>query len=201
MPVPNSKSINLLPKSVRKLLNWLQFWRGLGMLFLALCVCMLLMPLRLPGLAIGDIAPNWLLIWLVSFSLNRPVLVAIIMGMAIGLVHDALTIPQELTASVPSHVWGMVLISGLTALLQKQRYLREDFISVALIVFGMTVIAETAIAIQWSFLSFTGKYDLGQIWTQQQRIALVSALVSGLWAPVLHFPLTRLRIPQLDNRP
>ena len=140
MPAPNSKP-------VKRLLNLIRPWRGLGMLVLALCVCMLLMPLRLPGLAIGDIAPNWLLIWLVSFSLNRPVLVAVIMGMAIGLVHDALTIPQELTGSVPSHVWGMMLISGLTALLQKQRYLREDFISVALIVFGMTVIAETAIAI------------------------------------------------------
>jgi rod shape-determining protein MreD len=194
MPLPNNKA-------VKKFLDLIQPWRGLAMLFLSLWLCMLLMPLRLPGLAIGDIAPNWLLIWLVSFSLSRPVLVAIIMGMAIGLVHDALTIPQELTASVPSHVWGMMLISGLTALLQKQRYLQEDFISVALIVFGMTVLAETAIAMQWSFLSFTGKYNLEQIWTQQQRIALVWALLSGLWAPVLHFPLTRLRIPQLDNRP
>ncbi len=201
MLAPKSQSINWFPKSVSKLLDWLQPWRGLGLLFMSLWLCMLLMPLRLPGLAIGDIAPNWLLIWLVSFSLNRPVVVAVIMGMAIGLVHDALTIPQELAGNVPSHLLGMMLISGLTALLQKQRYLREDFISVALIVFGMTVIAETAIAVQWSFLSFAGKYDLGQIWTQQQRIALVSGLVSGLWAPVLHFPLTRLRIPQLDNHP
>jgi len=160
---------------------------------------MLIMPLRLPGLAIADIAPNWLLIWLISFSLNRPVVVAVIMGAAIGLIHDTLTIPQELTTSVPSHVWGMVLVSGLTALLQKQRYLREDFISVGVIVFGMTILAETAIAIQWSYTA--SNHDLGQIWTQQQRIAPISAIVSGLWAPVLHFPLTRLRIPQLDNHP
>jgi len=46
-------------------------------------------------------------------------------------------------------VW---LFSGiLTARLQKQRYIQEDFISVALIVFGMAVLAETVTALQFSF--------------------------------------------------
>ncbi len=193
-----------MPRLKSKSPKWLQSlqrWRGLAVLFLALGLCSLMMPLRLPGLTIGDIAPNWLLIWLVSFSLNRHVVVAVTMGAAIGLVHDALTIPPVLPAPVPSHVWGMMLVAGLTALLQKQRYLREDFISVALIVFAMTVLAETAIAIQWSLFSHGSSYDLGQIWSRQQPIALTSAFLSGLWAPAVHFPLTKLPIPQLDNRP
>jgi len=195
MPILKSKS----PKWLQSLQNYLQRWQGLAMLFLALGLCMLMMPLRLTGLTIGDIAPNWLLIWVVSFSLNRPVVVAVIMGAAIGLVHDALTIPPESPA--PSHVWGMMLIAGLTALLQKQRYLREDFISVAVIVFAMTVLAETAIALQWSFSPYGSSHDLGQIWRHHQPIALTSALLSALWAPAVHFPLAKLPIPQLDNHP
>lgn len=158
-------------------------WTVLG----SLVICLLLMPARLPGMSIGDIAPNWLLIWLVSWSLNRPVLVAVMAGVAIGLVHDAVTVPADVAQQTFSHTWGMGLIGGLTALLQKQRYLYEDFISVALIVFGMTVLAETTIALQLSVLG----YDLGQVWGHQQRITLISALLSGLWAPVLHFPLRR----------
>jgi hypothetical protein len=36
--------------------------------------------------------------------------------------------------------------------------------------------------------------NIAQIWELQQRITLASAILSSLWSPVLHFPLSRLRI-------
>lgn len=170
---------------LRPMLKWLYPWRSLLAVGGSLLLCLLMLPLRLPGMTILDVAPNWLLIWLVCWSLNRPVVVAVLAGIALGLVHDALTVPAELAGHSFSHCWGMALAGGITALLQKQRYIYEDFISVGLIVFGMAVLAETVIAIQLSILGF----DLVQVWSHQQKITFISALLSSLWAPVLYFPL------------
>jgi rod shape-determining protein MreD len=76
----------------------------------------------------------------------------------------------------------------LTGRIQKERYIQEDFISVALIVFGMAVVGETVTAIQYSLL---GDRNLAEIWTDHQRIALSSAILSSLWAPVVYYPLNR----------
>jgi rod shape-determining protein MreD len=76
----------------------------------------------------------------------------------------------------------------LTGRIQKERYIQEDFISVALIVFGMAVVGETVTAIQYSLL---GDRTLAEIWTDHQRIALSSAILSSLWAPVVYYPLNR----------
>jgi rod shape-determining protein MreD len=171
----------------------IKWWQGLGVgqnLLLtmgALVICCLLMPLRLPGMTLMEVAPNWLLIWLICWSLNRPVVLAIVAGISIGLVQDSLTIPAEFMHLSPSHTWGMALTAGLTALLQKQRYIKENFISIALIVFAMTIIAETMIAIQLSFLGF----DLSEVWAKQQQITLISALLTSLWTPVVYFPLSK----------
>lgn len=174
-----------IPKAIT---NW---WQGLGLgknLLLtmgALLICTLLMPLKLPGITLMDISPNWLLIWLIAWSLNRPVVLAVLAGISIGLIHDSLTIPSELIHLSPSHTWGMALTAGITALVQQQRYLKENFFSVALIVFGMAVLAETMIAIQLSFLGF----DPSEVWAKQQKILLVSALLTSLWTPVVYYPL------------
>jgi rod shape-determining protein MreD len=176
-----------IPKAV---VNW---WQGLGLgknlviTLGALVICSLLMPLRLPGMTLMEVSPNWLLIWLICWSVNRPVLLAVLAGISIGLVQDSLTIPAEFIHLSPSHTWGMALTAGITALLQKQRYIKENFISIALIVFGMTVLAETMIAIQLSLLG----YDAVEVWAKQQRITLISALLTSLWTPVVYFPLSK----------
>jgi len=82
----------------------------------------------------------------------------------------------------------------LTARLQKQRYIQEDFISVALIVFGMAVLAETVTALQFSSSGVRQEaqklalYRTAEIWTYHQQIALCSAILSSLWAPVVYTP-------------
>lgn len=153
-------------------------------------LCLLLLPMRIPGMELLGIAPNWLLIWVVAWSIKRTVIQGAIAGLVLGLIQDGMTSPD------PTHVLGLAIVGVLTARLQKQRYLQEDFISVALIVFGMTILAETIATLQFGFFSYTsadittltvGK--LAEIWQYRQQITLTSAIVSSLWAPIVYYPL------------
>lgn len=153
---------------------------------------------RGPGLELAGITPDWPLIWVVCWSIRRPGWQGAVAGITLGLLQDSLTQPR------PTHTLGLALAGFLTARLQKQRYMQEDFISVALIVFGMTVISQTLMALQWTLLTSLSLQptDLAQtwvgeetrrtidhIWITHQRITLTSAILSSLWAPVLHLPL------------
>ncbi|HBY79570.1 MAG TPA: rod shape-determining protein MreD [Cyanobacteria bacterium UBA11148] len=160
---------------VRQILNWIV---TVG----SVIVCVMILPTRLPGMELLGIAPNWLLVWVVAWSVKRTALQGALAGLALGLIQDGMTAPE------PTHVVNLALVGILTARIQKQRYIQEDFISVALIVFGMAVVGETITAIQYSLL---GGRNLAEIWTDHQRIALSSAILSSLWAPVLYYPLNR----------
>jgi rod shape-determining protein MreD len=149
---------------------------------LSVFLCLMLSPTRLPGMELAGIAPNWLLIWVVAWSLKRAPWQAVAAGFTLGLLQDAMTQP------LPTHAFSLMAVGLLTARIQKQRFLQEDFISVALIVFGMAVIAETIMALQFSIM---GTRSLVEIWKYHQLIALSSAILSSLWAPVLYFPLNR----------
>ncbi|WNN90735.1 rod shape-determining protein MreD [Gloeocapsopsis dulcis] len=169
----------------RQMMNWL-------VTVSSVLLCLLLLPMRLPGMELAGIAPNWLLIWVVAWSIKRTAVQGAIAGVIVGLLQDGMTAP------VPSHTLSFALVGIMTARLHKQRYLQEDFISVALIVFGMAALAEVMMAAQISIWSaaISGKYtattsNFGEIWTYYQRIALASAIVSSLWAPVVYYPLNR----------
>jgi rod shape-determining protein MreD len=109
----------------------------------------------------------------------------VMVGVALGFIQDGMTFSGLSVA--PTHALGLAIAGGLTSLLQKQRYVQEDFISIALIVFGMAVIVETMHAVQLTAL----RIDIDNIWILQQRIALSSAILSSLWSPVIYFPLSR----------
>ncbi len=149
---------------------------------LSVLLCLMISPTRLPGMEVAGIGPNWLLIWVVAWSVKRSMLQGALAGLALGLIQDGMT------AHTPTHVISLMLVGILTARLRKERYLREDFISVALIAFAMAVMAETVMAIQYSI---QGDRSLVEIWTYHQLIALGSAVLSSLWAPVIYFPLNR----------
>lgn len=144
--------------------------------------CALLLPLRLPGLELLGIGPHWLLIWVVAWSIKRTALQGAIAGFAVGLIHDGMSAHQ------PSHILSLTLVGLLVGRIQKEKYIQEDFISIALIVFVMAVIAETVAAMQHSLLDIS---RLGEIWISHQRIALSSAVLSSLWAPAVYYPLSR----------
>jgi rod shape-determining protein MreD len=132
------------------------------------------------------LSPNWLLIWLVAWSVNRPVVLAVMVGIALGMVQDGMTTVTSVSVA-PTHVLGLAIAGGITSLLQKQRYMQEDFVSIALIVFGMAVIVETMHAVQLTVMGAS----MDNVWTLQQRIALSSAILSSLWSPAIYFPLSR----------
>ncbi|WP_425443125.1 rod shape-determining protein MreD [Spirulina major] len=168
----------------------------------------MILPTRLPGTELLGIRPNWLLIWVVVWSVKRNVFQGAIAGIALGLIQDGLTafdgvpvmdgimpidpsmpgVESDILLSYPSHIISLMLVGILTAKIQKQRYIQEDFISIALIVFGMAVVAETITAMQYSI---QGLRNVALVWTEHQRIALSSAILSSLWAPVLYYPLNR----------
>lgn len=191
-----------------------------GAIALSVLMCVLLLLSQLPGTEVAGVSANWLLIWVVSWSIKRSPLEGALAGCCLGWIQDGLTAPY------PTHALGLALAGILTALLQKHRYLQEDFISVALIVFGMAVLVETTMAIEitlqvqaqdWlpDWLNNTPSQDpgfnssllkvegidssavdrtglsLGEIWQHHQRIALSSAIVSSLWAPIAYYPLNR----------
>lgn len=169
--------------------SWRQFVNGVAIIGSA-SLCLLLLPMRLPGMSLLGVAPNWLLIWVVAWSIRRSVLQGAIAGISLGLIQDGMT------AHDPTHVFGLMMVGILTARLQKQRYLQEDFISVALIVFAMTIMVETIATLQFSFIGEATTYTFGlpieklaEVWQYHQQIALISAVISSLWAPVIYYPL------------
>lgn len=168
--------------SLRRSLNW-------AVTVCSVLLCLLIMPTRLPGMELLGVGPNWMLIWVVVWSVNRSAWEGAIAGIVLGLIQDGMTTPN------PSHAVSLAIVGLLTARIRKQRYIQEDFISIALIVFGMAVAAETIIALQFSLGSLRAATDsyptIGEIWLFHQQIALCSAILSSLWAPVIYYPLKR----------
>ncbi|MEH2364789.1 rod shape-determining protein MreD [Nostoc sp.] len=168
---------------IRQLLGWIV---TVGSVLL----CLLLLPTRFPGMELLGIGPNWLLIWVVAWSVKRPVFFGAFAGIVLGLLQDSMTSPN------PTHALSLGIVGILTSLLQKQRFIEEDFISIAVIVFGMAVLAETIFGLQLTLIGddAEGGHSLRKItdiWTYYQRVALASAILSSLWAPVVYYPLNR----------
>lgn len=153
-------------------------------------LCILILPTRMPGMELLGISPNWLLIWVVAWSIKRKrtVLGAASMGLVLGFLQDAMTAPD------PTHAVSLVVVAVLTVVLLKTWSIPADLVErdpipIALIVFGMAVLAETVMGLQ--FLAM-GDRALVEIWSDRQRVALCSAILSSLWAPVIYFPLNHL---------
>ncbi|MEH2402387.1 rod shape-determining protein MreD [Nostoc sp.] len=161
---------------IRQLLGWI-VTAG------SVVLCLLLLPTRLPGMELLGIGPNWLLIWVVAWSVKRTVISGALAGIVLGLLQDSMTSPN------PTHALSLGIVGILTGLLQKQRFIEEDFISIAVIVFGMAVLAETIFGLQLTLIGDERKVT--DIWTYYQRVALASAILSSLWAPVVYYPLNR----------
>ncbi len=145
-------------------------------------LCALALPLRFPGLELAGLGPHWLLIWVVTWSVKRSPLQGAIAGFCLGLIQDGLTAPQ------PTHALGLAVVGLITSRLNKQRFIQEDLISVALIVFVMAFVVELILMAQFALM---GDRPLNELWARQPQIALSSALLSSLWTPVIYYPLNR----------
>jgi rod shape-determining protein MreD len=124
------------------------------------------------------VGPNWFVIWVVIWSLKHKVLSSVIAGLTLGLLQDSLS------SSYPSHVVVLVLVGFITARLQ--RHIKEDLITIILLVFILALVAEATIALQYAVLGLRPVEDL---WLDYQRIALSCAVLSSLWTPAFYYPL------------
>ncbi len=160
------------------------FVLNLAVTVLTLMVCFWLSLVRIPGLELFGVTPNWVLIWLVTWSIRRTLLQAVIGGLSCGLILDGLTRTQ------PSHILPLIVVAVLTVIIYKRiiKKIQEDFISVALIVFGMAIIVEIIRSLQ---IKAFGYFNLEQLWLHQQQVGLSTAILSSLWAPVIYLPLSR----------
>jgi rod shape-determining protein MreD len=172
-------NIDKLSKTNAALLN------GLVIGFSVL-LCALLIPTRWPGMELVSIAPNWLMMWVVAWSVKRSIWDGMMAGVVLGAIQDGLS-----GSHLPSHILSLVAVGVLTALLQKQRYIQEEIVSIAIITFFMTGIAEAVTAIQYILQAHTNLADIASspIWLRYQQVALASAILSSLWMPVLYYPL------------
>ncbi len=174
-PKKRKRSLADWPPGLLHLLDW-------AITFASVVLCLLLLPTRLPGMELLGIGPNWLLIWVVAWSINRSVWAGTLAGIILGLLQDAMTSPE------PSHAITLGLVGLITGMLQKQRFIQEDFISIALIVFVMVIVADAVFGL---LLTIAGDRSTEYIWAYYQRVTLASAILSSLWAPVLYYPLNR----------
>jgi rod shape-determining protein MreD len=146
----------------------------------SLLFCALLQPHRIPAMVLLDTAPNWFLIWLVTWSMKRSPWQGLTAGIALGLIQDGLTTAQ------PTHAISLGIAGLLTSGIDRQRIIAADFISALLFVFMMAIMVETIFAGQ---LILGGAWVPSVLWPHLQRIALSSAIISSLWTPLLYVPL------------
>jgi rod shape-determining protein MreD len=137
------------------------------------------------------IAPNWLLVWVVAWSIKRSVWEGAVAGVTLGLLQDGMS------AAVPTHAISLGVVGLLTARLQRERVVQDDIISVLLIVFAMTVVGETVRALQFSLYAWRLPasavfWSFEEIWRYYQEVALGSAVLNSLWSPVVYYPLNLL---------
>jgi rod shape-determining protein MreD len=159
----------------------LDIWKIFNILLVvvSVAVCSILMLVNIPGVELLETNPNWLLIWLVSWSVQRTVGQSAIAGLAIGWIYDGITI------SAPSHVLSFVVVAVVTSSLQKQKYLGEDFISIALVVFFMSILSEAIYAVQYT-IQYFGSVTIAI--AQYQQIAIISAIITSIWSPAFYYP-------------
>ena len=145
-------------------------------------LCLFLLPTRFPGMELLGIGANWLLIWVVAWSVKRSAFEGAFAGIILGLLQDAMTSPE------PTHALSLGVVGFLIGLFQKQRFIQEDFISIALIVFAMAMLSDTIFALQ---IIARGTVSSDVIWAYYKKVTLASAILSSLWAPVVYYPLNR----------
>ncbi|MEY3870336.1 MAG: rod shape-determining protein MreD [Microcoleaceae cyanobacterium] len=165
-------------------------WMTIFVTVVSALVCILLLPTRIPGMELLGIGPNWLLIWVVAWCVkrDRTLVEGAIAGLVLGMIQDGMTNPE------PTHTLSLVLVGVLTVSLRKlklfpQELMQRDLITISLLVFGMAILSETVMALQFQLY---GNRDINDIWLYHQQVALTSGIISSLWTSAIAFPLTRL---------
>ena len=187
--MPTTMNIANLPPLLRTGLN-------LSIVIASLGLCLLLLPTRLPGMEIIGVGPSWLVMWTVSWSLRRSIWRAATAGIVLGLIQDAMTFSTTVTlGTIPTHVLSLTTVGVLTVWLYKRRYLSDTILSVSITTFLLAIVNELISGLQY-LLQMTIEQSLAAsvdsfsyLWTNQSPVILIAAILSGLWMPILYYPL------------
>lgn len=182
-------NIDRLPPPVRNGLYLLTIVGSTGL-------CLLLLPTRLPGMEVLGVGPSWLVMWTISWSFHRSLWPAATAGVVLGLIQDGMTFTSTDTlGTIPTHVLSLTTVSVLAFLLHKRRYLDDTVLSASIAAFGLTIVSEAITGLQYLLemaidRSPAASLDsLNYLWTNQFPLILVAAVLSGLWMPILYYPL------------
>ena len=159
-------------------------------------LCLLLLPTRLPGMEILGVGPSWLVMWTIAWSFHRSVWHAATAGIVLGLIQDGMTFTStDILGAIPTHVLSLTTVGVLAFSLQKRRYLDDTVLSASIAAFGLTIVSEVTTGLQYLLemaveRSPAASLDsLNYLWTNQFPQILVAAVLSGLWMPILYYPL------------
>jgi rod shape-determining protein MreD len=159
-------------------------------------LCLLLLPTRFPGMEILGVGPSWLVMWTIAWSLRRSLWHAATAGIVLGLIQDGMTFPATTTlGTIPTHVLSLTTVSVLTFLLHKRRYLDDTIFSASIAAFMLTIVSELITGLQYLLQmsieqSPAASFDsFSYLWTNQSPVILITAVLSGLWMPILYYPL------------
>ena len=169
MPHKSQTSFDLL-----KILN-------IVLVVFSLTICVVLMLFKIPGVELLGTSPNWLLIWLIAWSIKKSVWQGAIAGLILGWIYDAVVL------ATPSHAFSFILVGVCTARLQKQKYTGEDFISIAFIVFFLTILSETIFALEYLRMHWL---SVSEVLPKYKQTAIISGIINSLWSPIFYYPFS-----------
>ncbi len=168
----------------------------IAVVIISVGICLFLLPTRIPGMEILGTGPSWLVMWTIAWSLHRSILSAATAGIVLGLLQDGMTFPANATlGTVPTHVLSLTVVSVLAFYLHKRRYLDDQILSVSLAAFFLTILSELITGVQYLLETairqspVASMDSLNYLWTNQSQVVLIAAILSGLWMPILYYPL------------
>jgi rod shape-determining protein MreD len=143
-------------------------------------LCTILGLTRLPGMELMGIGPNWFVIWLSIWCLDRTLIQAILAGFCLGWIQDSLSAPW------PSHTIGMVIVSMGFHFCFTHRFWKSDVLFLPLLVMGGVVINDGILSI---LFSLQDGQPILQVWQQRPQLFWISPLLSAIWTPAFFWPL------------
>jgi rod shape-determining protein MreD len=160
-------------------------------------LCLLLLPTRFPGMEILGVGPSWLVMWTIAWSLDRSIWHAATAGVVLGMIQDAMTVSATTEIGlVPTHVLSLTVVGVLAFWLHKYRYFEDTVVSVSLATFLLALVNELVMGLQY-FLQMATQQSVeasldrfSQVWASQSPVIAIAAILSGLWMPVLYYPLS-----------
>ncbi|KFF41281.1 MAG: rod shape-determining protein MreD [Candidatus Atelocyanobacterium thalassa] len=140
----------------------------------------------LPGIEVFGAKVNWILIWVIVWSIKRKILQGIVGGLVMGLIQDSLTL------GTLSHIPSLVIVGALSSRFRRNYFFGSNlysFLSIIVLVFILSLVAQGILFLEYILREI---YSFEYINIYHQSSILLSAILSSLLSPILHYPMNIL---------